>query len=271
MIIKTYTEEETLAELLKDYAYIKRQAKKLADKHLKAAQKQGRYIRQMEVQRFLINTSNNNKWCVVITYCQKSKVAWQMQACCIVESGKTRKYYYILRGLSNNKPYYIRLSSHTLKRYRERFYNLVQGTPLEELACYVFYHREKAVCKRYMDVRKDRLFVDADDAFSIEGMKYLVFTLKGCYIAKRTKGGNFIFLTYLSPQMCSHLEMEKNKNRKEKWNIEASLSDQMFMLHLYYNKAIYGEKLQREIIHPLIGKGVTMIPRYRNSVLLLEQ
>ncbi len=268
MIIKTYTEEQTLAELLKDYAYVRRQAQKRARKYLKEKQSQGRFIRDYEYERTYISTPQNNRWYLGIVYCQKCRIPWNYVTCCIVEGEAGKKFFYLLRGMKCGEPYFVKLSSHALKRFRERGFSHVENKPLEELALLVFKDGEKAICKRYIDIHDDRLFEDVDDAFNVEGMKYFVITYEGFFIARRQPKGNFEFLTYISPKMSAR---NANAPHGDKWSKEGNLGTQMFYLHAFYNKNLYSEAFLEETLYQFCGRRAIIRPHYRNSILLLKQ
>ena len=119
MILTTFTEEQLLSELVIDYKRIKRIAKNKADAYLFKAKKSGRFIRDTEYESYTIKTVLNNKWNVEIEYDQRKKIPWLFRACSIIESDKKTKDYYIVRGV-NSKPYYIKITSHALKRFKDR-------------------------------------------------------------------------------------------------------------------------------------------------------
>ena len=72
MIISTYTEEQILAELIKDYAAVKRFAKKIADKDLAKVRKRGGFIRHDEYWCIRFNSDTRNKWFITLVYNQSN-------------------------------------------------------------------------------------------------------------------------------------------------------------------------------------------------------
>ena len=98
MILSTFSEEQILSELVKDYKQLKRSAKKIADAYLLKSKKRGHFIRDTEYDSYTVKTVLNNKWNLEIEYDQRNKIPWLFRACCIVESDKNTKDYYIVRG-----------------------------------------------------------------------------------------------------------------------------------------------------------------------------
>ena len=147
MIVPTYTEEEILRELINDYKYIKRRAKKIADTYLNKVKKSGGFVRETYYDVKTITSLSNNVWFVVIEYDQTKKIPWLLRACCRVEGEKKTKDYYLIRGLSTDNPYYVKITSHTLKRIKERNkFSMADVLPTEVFALLAFEHREVGIC-----------------------------------------------------------------------------------------------------------------------------
>ena len=119
MILPTLKEEQILNELLTDYAEVKRDIRKTVKKRQRAAQKRGHTIRNGSVEVLTTRTKNGNNWVCCVYYERDRTASWNLSACCEAEGEKGRKDYYLLRGLSD-QPYFIRLTSHAVRRYKER-------------------------------------------------------------------------------------------------------------------------------------------------------
>lgn len=254
MIISTYTEKEVLSELLSDYKVIKRMAKKHADRFLRKVQKGGRYIKETEYESCSIKTVLNNKWEVEFEYDQTKKIPWLFRACCIVEGHNKTKDYYILRGINTDKPYYVKVTSHALKRNKERN-NLERfGISTNTLACWVFEHRETALSLRFVDIKFNQLLKNMVDADDIDNMSYIVLTNRGVYYALKTPEGNYVFKTYISTLMGFTEMMNYAKGIKTKWSKEGELLFHMFILHQYYNKHLYEKDILDNWLYSVIDK-----------------
>ena len=120
MILPTLKEEQILNELLTDYAEVKHDVRKTVKKRQRAAQKRGHTIRNGSVEVLTTRTKNGNNWVCCVYYERDRTASWNLSACCEAEGEKGRKDYYLLRGLSD-QPYYIKLTSHAVRRYKEQY------------------------------------------------------------------------------------------------------------------------------------------------------
>lgn len=255
MILPTYTEKEILSELIADYSIVKRLAKKKADYHLLQVQKRGSFIRETEGYICDVRTSSNNRWKLLIDYNQKKKIPWLFRACCVVEGEKKTKDFYIVRGINTEKPYFVRVTTHALLRYKERN-NLgsIDGITLEELACLTFEHRETAICMRYVDTKFNVLLTKFDDLDDLKDMSYLIITNRGEYYGQRTAEGNYVFKTYISTSMGLLEWLNYKRGKNSKWNKEGELMDRLLLLHQYYNKKLYDEDLLEQHLYSVFDK-----------------
>lgn len=271
MILPTYTEKEILRELIFDYKIVKRMAKKIAVAHLDKVKKSGGFIRETDYDSYTINTVSKNVWNVEIEYDQTKKTPWLFRACCIVEGDKKTKDYYIVRGLNTDKPYYVKVTSHALKRVKERnkFSNPESIKP-ELLACWVFEHREIALCMRFVNLKYATLLNNMEDADKIENMSYLVLTNRGIYYALKTPGGNFIFKTYISSFMGVKEMINYQKKKNSKWDKEGELLDLMIIFHQYYNKQFYDKEVLEHDLYSYINKGDDLELKENSPLFLLR-
>ena len=255
MIIPTYTEEEILRELIFDYKIVKRMAKKIAVAHLDKVKKSGGFIRETDYDSYTITTVSKNVWNVEIEYDQTKKIPWLFRTCCKVEGDKKTKDYYIVRGLNTEKPYFVKVTSHALKRVKERnsFSNPESIKP-ELLACWVFEHREIAVCMRFVEMKYTKLLINMDDVDEIENMSYIVLTNRGTYYALKTPGGNYIFKTFISSYMGVKEVINYKNGKITKWHKEGELLYNMFLMHQYFNKHLYDKHSLDNWLYSVINK-----------------
>lgn len=257
MILPTYSEKEILTELIADYSIVKRLAKKKADYHLLQVKKRGSFIRETEGYICDVKTSSNNNWKLLIDYNQKKKIPWVFRACCIVEGEKKTKDFYIVRGINTEKPYFVRVTTHALLRYKERN-NLegIEGLTLAELACLTFEHRETAISVRYVDTKFNALLTKFDDLDDLKDMSYLIITNRGEYYGQRTSEGNYVFKTYISTSMGLVEWLNYRKGKNTKWNKEGELMNHLLLLHQYFNKSLYNKDLLENHLYSYFDKDV---------------
>lgn len=271
MILPTYTEDEILRELIFDYKIVKRMTKKIATAYLNKIKKRGGFIRETDYNSYTITTISKNVWNVEIEYDQTKKIPWLFRACCKVEGDKKTKDYYIVRGLNTDKPYYVKVTSHALKRVKERnkFSNPESLKP-EFLACWVFEHREIALCMRFVNLKYAKLLNNMEDADKLENMSYLVLTNRGIYYALKTPGGNYIFKTYVSSYMGVKEMINFQKKKNSKWEKEGELVDLMIILHQYYNKQFYDKDVLEHDLYSVINKGEELTLNENSPLILLR-
>ena len=255
MIISTYTEEEILRELISDFKIVKRIAKKKADAYLEKVKKRGSFVRETDYETYTVTTKSKNKWNVELEYDQTKKIPWLFRASCKVEGEKKTKDYYLVRGLNTDKPYFVKITSHALTRVNERNkFSYPEFLTLDLLACWTFEHRETAICMRYIDLKFSKMLVEVDDSDELDDMSYIVLTNRGAYFAKKTKGGNFIFKTYISAMMGMLESLKFQNNVSTKWAKEGELLTCMILLHQYYNKSLWEKDQLENMLYQAMGK-----------------
>lgn len=271
MILPTYTEKEILSELIADFKSVKRIAKKKADYHLLQVRKKGSFIRETEAYISTYQTTSNNTWTIVIDYNQKNRIPWFFRACCVVEGEKKTKDYFIVRGINTDEPYFVKLTTHALLRYKERN-NLdgIDGLKLAELACLTFEHRETAICLRYVDFKFHQLLMEYVDTDDLTDMPYLILTNRGEYYGQRTPEGNYVFKTYISTSMGLTEWQNYRKGKNTKWKKEGELIDLMLTIHQYYNKNLYDEEVLEKDLYTVFPKGVELERQVNSAVFLLK-
>lgn len=242
MIINTFSESEILKELLVDYKEIKRFAKKNADKYLCDSKRKGRFIREDDYQALYKKSNLRNQWLCINTYNQTKKIPWYSKACCIVEGEKKTKDYYIVRGVNTEKPYFVKLTSHALKRVKERVMNSKTDLLPEMLALLCFQHRETVVGAPYANsqhldiLNKLNIFETSDD------MSHIFLTWYGFYYGYITDNGNYIFKTYISNIMGLESMKSSLSSQNTKWNLEGNLLLCLVDIHQYFNRNLYDKE-----------------------------
>ncbi len=107
MILADSSEDHILKELLEDRPIIAKEAKKIAQKAILKLNKSGRdgidYNYGFQID--LTTTKTNNRWFIDIVVNMSKVPKWYHQTVCYVESKYGTQDYYLLRGLSINKPY----------------------------------------------------------------------------------------------------------------------------------------------------------------------
>lgn len=269
MILSNSSEEQILGELIEDIQYVKKQAKKLADRTLREIQKSGAFVREDDARSKYLISKNYNKWFVSIVINQTRRIPWYYYACCIVEGEGRTKDYYLLRGHSSNQPYYIKLTTHAVKRFVER--NNFDGAGiLEVYASGVFAHREIGICQRFIDFKYEAILMNVDDTHEISDMSYFVLCSRGVFYANRTQQGNYLFKTYISIEMA--LDEMKNimKGKSTKWEKEGRFLYYLIDVHQYYNKWLYDEEALEHFLYKDFGRNVEFTHADNSAIYLLK-
>ena len=237
MIVSTFTEQEILNELVADFTKsVKPFAKKMARKHLAANTAAFTVGPTLVLDYFYLTSRNNNKWCVILSYTKDKRASWSCSACCVVQGERRSKDYYVVRGLGD-APYYIKMSSHVVKRIQERG-NLFSVPDAGFLPCRIFLPHETGIAINYLNAKYIGNF------HLLDGVKFesthakMVLTKNGVFYAFRTDNGNFHFKTFGSPEMTL-----SNKGKVVDYCLgldkEAFFTLSCFALHQYWNKHLY--------------------------------
>ena len=271
MILPTFSEEQILSELVKDFKKnVKPSAKKIADKYLHKAKKSGHFIRDTEFDSYTVTTVLNNKWNLEIEYDQRNKIPWLFRACCIVESDKKTKDYYLVRGINTDKPYFVKVTTHSLLRYRERNKMERFGLSLATIACLTFEHREIGICMRYVDMKFNILLQNMKDIEDLSDMSYIILVNRGVFYATRTRQGNYIFKTYISSVMGISEVLKFLNNKSSKWAKEGELLQNMIIVHQYFNKNLYDKEVLDNMLYSVIDENQEMVLSDNSSIILLR-
>lgn len=262
MIISGLPEDRILEELIVDSKIIANEAKKIAKKAILRLQMSGRdgIDDDVDFTKSMTTTKNNNSWFVVVVINMAKNPKWYHQAVCYHESGYGTKDYYIVRGFSKNKPYYIKFSSHALKRVKERLfherlgnYNQLQPEWIPALAI------RKGEIISWMKITDPRLLKTVFESEDRHTINTLFYTSYGCYLGYETEKGNVEFNTFLN-------------NNQELKKAEENVALYMCKLaHVAYNKKLYSKEYiakvmnDEEIIPDMIGE---VLMDYRDKFIL---
>lgn len=258
MILPSYSEQEILSELTEDYKYVKKKAKKMATDYMQNALKRGSYIRENEYDISTVKSKNGNNWRVMVTINPTNKIPWYFSACCFTEGDKRSKDFYMLRGTNKDKPYYIKITSHALKRFKERnsingIYDDEDGFELEDIPCLLIYHRETIMGARYFekDFKGSILDIKSVDEYSDKSCIFLMNT--GTFFGERSENGNYLFKTYISVDMTYNEFKNVAYGKDTRWENEAHMLFRMLYLHHFFNKERYSKGMLSHFLHTIIG------------------
>lgn len=270
MILHTYKEEEILKELIEDYKEVKRNAKKRANKYLSSSKQRGRFIREDEEDKVYVQSSNNNQWFYGIIYNQTQKVPWKLYSCCIVEGEKNTKEYYVVRGLNTESPYFVKFTSHTLKRIRERNFRSKTAYTPELLASICFKHRETAVAAPFAGLQYIEMLRKLNITETPDDMSYMLLTEMGVFYGYITDQGNYLIKTFISPMMGIESVKSFIAGEKSKWDLEGNILCYMILLHQYYNKSFYDEDVLENMLYYSCGHNNELVLKPNSKWFLLK-
>lgn len=204
MIIPTYTEDEVLKELQEDWPEMKRKAKKLGKQLMNGMPKWcvGMPKEHAYYLHEKYRSKNGNTWGVGV-FTQTGWNYWQSVLTCEVETKYRTKSYFFLRGLERNKPYYVEVTSHAMRRMRERAKNIYGeyffvDKPVGFLCDFAIFDRgELGVFLKKGTLDGDGNFVPMLDH---EGNTYgKVWLHNSLFYARATTRGNYVFKTFINP------------------------------------------------------------------------
>ena len=254
MILPKLSDEKILAELLVDYSYVKKQMKKIASRFMNNAQKQRKAITNDDMIADVITSPNNNKWYITIEFTPNKKAPWYGRLCCVSESDRHTKDYYMVRGFSNDKPYYIKITSHTLKRMQERNYVNFKSMKIPSfyLVNYLFEPHETIVGTHYVDLKYHELISKMDDHGHIDTMQYIFTYFRGIFFGYKTPNGNVYFKTYIESSMAfQNLYKSKAIKSTDKQILNTYV---LVFAHQYYNKRLYDKATLDSLLYREIGE-----------------
>ncbi len=254
MIISGLAEEKILEELIFDRKIVANEAKKIAKTHITRFLKQRRAGIDEDFEYGYTIHTNKNKihWICNITINMIRKPYWSHYAACMAESENGQKEYYHVRGFSNNSPYYVRVTSHALKRFKERGIEETLRIKPEnvggDFAALIFQHGEIITWMKVVDPKFWSIVNPFEDS---KELTTLFRTLHGNYLGNITEKGNCEFMTFLgrkkelkkigeteAMQMCrlTHLIFNERIYDKSMYDIEGDDKESLMMVEELKNK-----------------------------------
>ena len=262
MILHTSTPTEIIQELEKDLEWIHASAKKKAKK-LKLKIIASGITNKEAVEEYTLTSPLNNRWFVTTSFRLNRATPLHVMASCTVESEFGTPDHLMLRGLSYGGRYYVRITSHTISRMKERderFKNMCAG----QIANRIFPHGEDGmgVYTREEDIAKtlEELFEKKD------GRKNLFMaTSTGIFFGfqETLNGwGNVTVKTFVTPDML-YTHQEQNMLRF----CEANIRLQKHM------KTIYRGKNAFTMIDnsPEATELIKVIEEYKSEMILIPE
>lgn len=238
MIVSGLSEEKILEELQFDRKIVANEAKKIAKKFIACQLKAGRDGIDADYDSYYTLTTSklNNKWYYVVVVNMKKKPYWTHYAACMAESIHGTKDYYLLRGLSNNKPYFIKVSSHALKRFVERGFGERLHVEVNfsggDCAPLLFKKGEIITWMKIADPKFLEIVLDSEDKNVITSLFY---THVGCYLGYETEHGNYEFRTFL------------NNDKKLKKLNETEVMHLCYLAHISLNPSLYTKDIVEKL------------------------
>lgn len=264
MIIRSFSESMILRELCSDYNEVRKVATRNARKHIADRKKHGVPIHKDEYLFIKMVSASHNKWRIVITFSTSTKAPWYASATCVTESDKGTKDYYLLRGLKD-KPYFIKLSAHVVKRLYER--NIFQIEDLDFLPCFALKMHETVISINFVDFKYIKALNAMDDVDKNGEMSKMFFTHLGAYFGFISPDGNCYLKTYISPQMS--VSGVKKTGGNPQVDKESMYTMVGVTLHQYFNKFLYSES-DLELLYNYFPKGKAIDFSKANTITILK-
>lgn len=233
MIIPSLSEERILEELIFDRKIMANEAKKHAKKAILRQQRAGRdgIDNDIIIYKNYTTTKNHNKWILDITINMAKNPKWHHQAVCVVESGRGTKDYYYVRGFSNKKPYFIKVSSHALKRFKERG---IEERLNDQVDLEAFYFASKLFAvgeiitwMKVTDPEFMAVLLGAEDSHEITSLFY---TQLGCFLGYETERGNYDFKTLIKND-----DIPKKRGESFAWSTA-------YIAHVVFNEKLHSRR-----------------------------
>ena len=233
MIIPSLSEERILEELIFDRKIMANEAKKLAKKAILRQQNAGRdgIDDDIIIYKHFTTTKNHNTWILDIAINMAKNPKWHHQAVCVVESERGTKDFYYVRGFSNNKPYFIKVSSHALKRFKERGIEERLNGQVNIDAFYfapkLFALGEIITWMKVTDIEFMSVLLEAEDSHEITSLFY---TQLGCFLGYETERGNYDFRTLIKND-----DIPKKRGESFAWSTA-------YIAHVVFNEKLHSNR-----------------------------
>jgi len=196
MILPTCSEEYICKELQNDYSWVKRQIQKMRKKKYQYCQKRGLSSKDYTCQYSLVTPHGNSWYIAFILNVRTGKMSFS-HCHCMVESAFGSLDYYLWRGHTFGGEYFIRVTSHVIKRIKERLPEM-QSLDSNTICSVLFQPGECGTGLSLIDLDFLKIVERYPDKKDI---CLLVVTMLGVFFAYHTPGKNVIFKTFISPDM----------------------------------------------------------------------
>lgn len=189
MIVPSMNDEQIVQELIDEHKSMQKFAKKFAAKELKKLQKKSIPVTSEKYFLFTINgiSEKGNNFCLQVRIHKTGLANYTWSHMIIAESEYKNKDYYLLRGLSNSKPYYVKLSSHVIRRMHERLYKGKNEFDVSSILIF-FEEKEIGVATKFLPIEFLNLFATPEDVIQLDDAQWIVMFLNGIFFAKRSNG-----------------------------------------------------------------------------------
>lgn len=117
MIVPTYNLDDICRELMEDHHWITDDARSRFKKELKRLQASGMSSKTIEYQP---DMPSRNRWYVSATLFNRKERPIAVSGCCAVETEYGVKNYYVILGRHHGRRHYAKITSHVVKRIKER-------------------------------------------------------------------------------------------------------------------------------------------------------
>lgn len=203
MILPTLSEGQINEELKSDYKWLKVELKKVQQRLEKKLRKAD-LVKGERVYEIEVTSPANNRWYAQLNLNLQRNPQSHFHSHCIVESDHGTLDYYMLRGLTFGGEYFVKVTSHTIKRIKERLPQLESLNP-NRVCSKLFQHRECGSAMKLTDLRFLRIVEESPDT---KDVSLLVITMLGIFFAYHTPGNNVVFKTFISVDML-HRDIER--------------------------------------------------------------
>lgn len=203
MILPTLSEEQILEELKNDYKWLKAEIKK-AKQRIEKKLRKADLVKGVRIYEFECTSPANNKWYVQLNLDLQRELQSHFHCHCIVESEHGTPDYYMLRGLTFGGEYFLKITSHTIKRIKERLPNF-ELLNSNQVCSGIFQYRECGSAMKLTDLRFLSIVESSPDS---KDVSLLAVTMLGIFFAYHTPGNNIIFKTFISVDML-HRDIER--------------------------------------------------------------
>lgn len=272
MILPNFTESEILHSLIADQITLKPLIRSLAKKYIaKCERRHVAYDDDIIFQEFRLPSGNT--WGVSIRFQKSGNSFWHSMKYCVAEGKHRTKDYYYLRGLSNNNPYYIKLSSHTIIRFLER--GMKNGWeddnsdfPIREyIISRIFKLHETAVSIKDIPLEYDRAYMATEDSENDFSITRLIMTIAGMFFADKSKEGNYNVKTFVGiEELLSRSRDDFRNNRTPDQSFKIVLLQRA---HIHYNPDLWDEEEKQSVLN-VSGIEKAEWPLGENGISLLK-